>query len=142
MRSEELTSHAEWFTSAMKATCKKKNADYTGGASDALANFKVVENYHIPATQGLLTRMSDKMMRIGTFCSGQELQVSDEGVQDTLMDLANYAMLLSALIRDSERTMVDHARSYDVEEDLRKAQAVMGSAGVKAKTVARKKPKA
>lgn len=83
----------------MMEVTKRKNADYTGETSDPFANFTKVEALGITDTErGFLVRMTDKMARITSFVQKGELQVKDESVQDTLLDLANYAVLLSAYI--------------------------------------------
>lgn len=78
---------------------RKKNADYTGGASDPFSNFRSVEVLGIPAEVGFLTRMMDKMKRVASFVEKGELQVKDESVTDTLKDPANYSCLLAGLIK-------------------------------------------
>lgn len=57
--------------------------------------------YGIPAAQGLIVRMSDKMTRISNLLK-REAQVKDESIQDTLADLCNYAAILSAYIEDQK----------------------------------------
>jgi hypothetical protein len=89
----------------MADTCKKKNADYTGD-QDPFRNFALVEKLGIASTeQGFMTRMADKLSRLSTFISKGQLQVKDESVQDTLLDLANYCVLLSVyLTSKNEKT--------------------------------------
>lgn len=77
-----------------------KNADYCGVAGDPFANFTRVEGMGIATTeQGFLTRMLDKFCRITSFAQQGTLQVKDESVEDTLLDLANYSILLAGYIR-------------------------------------------
>jgi hypothetical protein len=57
--------------------------------------------------QGFLTRMSDKMSRITTFVQKGILQVSDESVDDTLLDLSNYCILMLGYI-ESKREKAMH----------------------------------
>jgi len=66
---------------------KAKNSDY--GASYNLAP----QLLGIPAHVGILVRMSDKLARACKLAQGQAAQVKDEALADTLMDLANYAVL-------------------------------------------------
>lgn len=95
-------------THRMHEICKRKNADYAGGreGADAFANFRVVECMGIATTeQGILTRMSDKLARLATFSQTGKLAVADESIHDTLLDLANYAIILAAYLDDKvERT--------------------------------------
>lgn len=103
MKKDDYIDFANKFFRTCLETTKKKNEDYTGKSDDALANFRSVELYNIPAEVGLLTRMQDKMMRIGSYITKGKLEVSDESVTDTLMDLANYSMLLAAYIEDKKQ---------------------------------------
>ncbi|MHB9075692.1 MAG: nucleotide modification associated domain-containing protein [Desulfobaccales bacterium] len=64
-----------------------KNADY--GSSYNLAPALL----GIPAHMGLLVRMTDKLARACKLAQGQAAKVGDEALTDTLLDLANYAVL-------------------------------------------------
>lgn len=79
----------------------KKNHDYAG--EDPLSNFKESEKMGIPAWKGVLVRMTDKMSRLQTFAKKGKLEVSDENVEDTLRDMAIYAILGLLLYRDDEK---------------------------------------
>ncbi len=88
------------YTGRMVATAEKKNADYAGASSAPFANFSHVEGLGIATTeQGFLTRMTDKLCRVATFAKKGVLQVSDESVEDTLLDLANYSLLMAAYVK-------------------------------------------
>jgi len=71
----------------MAAIHKAKNADY--GSSYNLAPALL----SIPAHVGILVRMTDKLARACKLAQGQAAQVKDEALADTLIDLANYAVL-------------------------------------------------
>ncbi len=71
----------------MAAIHKAKNADY--GNSYELSARLLAR----PVVEGLLHRMSDKMARACRLAQGQAPQVEGEALQDTLLDLANYAVL-------------------------------------------------
>jgi hypothetical protein len=87
----------------MKAITAAKNADYTGTGTDPFANFSRVEAMGICSTeQGFLTRMLDKVSRIGSFVQKGTLAVKDESVEDTLLDLANYAILMAGYIKSKK----------------------------------------
>jgi hypothetical protein len=84
---------------------RAKNADYSGAGDDPFANFRQIG--HLLQTpnaveQGFLTRMSDKMARIASFIAKGQLQVKDESVEDTLLDLANYCLLMIGFIKDKQ----------------------------------------
>lgn len=84
----------------MVAITKAKNSDYTGVTDDPFANFERVEDLGVTDTlRGFLTRMLDKYMRIVSFVQKGVLQVKDESVEDTLIDLANYCILMAGCIK-------------------------------------------
>jgi hypothetical protein len=67
------------------ATVKKKNKDY-GNSYE-----KMIDKYGMVA---LLIRFQDKLGRLDSLVlKGQEQEVSDESIEDTLKDIAGYALL-------------------------------------------------
>lgn len=99
MNREELILEFDNYVSRMRETLVNKNHDYSGDNSP-FHNFEVVEKVGIcSAEQGFLTRMMDKMMRINNFVASGVLKVQDEKIEDTLLDLANYSLLLSSFIK-------------------------------------------
>lgn len=102
MTKENYFVFAENFFNECVEISRKKNADYTGVNNDPFSNFKSVESLGISTEAGFLTRMMDKMARIGSFVSKGELQVKDESVKDTLRDLANYSCLLAGYIESKK----------------------------------------
>lgn len=99
-RQEYLDFHRQCCNKMIEVTIAKNN-DYAGFEDDSpFANFTVVERVGVSSTeQGFLTRMMDKFSRINTFVKKGVLSVSDESVQDTLIDLANYSILLAGYIK-------------------------------------------
>ena len=88
----------------MYRTTKVKNDDYSAGL-DPFANFTRVEALGICSPeQGFLVRMTDKMSRISSFVQRGELSVKSESVDDTLLDLAVYSLLLAAYLKSQEVT--------------------------------------
>ena len=57
----------------------------------------LVESLGVATTEeGFVVRMSDKLMRVANLVSsGNPNLVEDEKIEDTLIDLANYALLLA-----------------------------------------------
>jgi hypothetical protein len=84
---------------------KKKNADYAGsGGNNPFANFERAEAMGICSTeQGFLVRMIDKMSRLSTYTSKGKLVLEDETVYDTLIDMINYTVLLSAYLKGKSK---------------------------------------
>lgn len=81
-----------------------------------------------------LTRMSDKFNRIETLIlKRQEQKVEDEKLEDTLVDLANYAMMTVLWLRDNahiDQQLMDKLKdiyepedqTYDVNVDSQKVE--------------------
>lgn len=81
----------------MREICESKNSDYADSTTDPLRNFRACERIGIPAFDGALTRMSDKWERICNLRRKEREErtvgVRDESITDTLLDLANYAII-------------------------------------------------
>jgi len=73
-----------------------KNQDYGGG--DPLGNFREAEKIGIEPWRGALVRLLDKYSRVTSLVNGR--QVKDENIKDTLLDLANYAVLTIVLMEE------------------------------------------
>jgi hypothetical protein len=54
----------------------------------------------IPAWKGVLVRISDKFSRLCAFARQETLKVSDENIEDTLIDLANYCLICVLLYKE------------------------------------------
>jgi hypothetical protein len=63
-----------------------KNHDYASDA-DPFRNFRTFGRY------GILVRLSDKLARLRSFEEQGSLQVADEKIADTVLDIINYAVL-------------------------------------------------
>lgn len=70
-----------------------KNSDYATG-DDPFKNFRLCESLGITSVEkGMLVRISDKLSRISNLLD-KKGEVKDETINDTLSDLANYAMIM------------------------------------------------
>lgn len=80
---------------------QKKNADYAGrSGEEPFANFTRCEAMGICKTEaGMLVRMTDKMSRLSSFAESGTLMVKDESVEDTCLDLINYAVLFYSYLQ-------------------------------------------
>ena len=100
MNQQELFEFHIHMTGNALRLCRIKNNDYASGGTageNPFANFSRVEDMGITSTeQGFLVRMTDKMSRLSTFTRAGKLEVADESVEDTLLDLINYAVLFAA----------------------------------------------
>lgn len=103
MTPKEFEKYHREICDRMIALSVAKNHDYAGFGDDAFANFTVVERAGIASTeQGFLTRIMDKVSRINSFVKQGVLNVKDESIEDTLMDLANYAVLMAGYIKSKK----------------------------------------
>ena len=100
MTTEEFLEFKKEIAQRSYDICKQKNADYTADSGNAFKNFMMVEEMGICSTEdGFLTRMTDKMMRVTSFVKKGTLEVKSESVEDTLMDLSNYAELFMGYLK-------------------------------------------
>ena len=82
----------------MLEIAEAKNHDYGGKDSNPFANFMAVEHLGAASAEaGITVRMTDNLSRIITLLN-KGAKVTDESITDTLLDLANYALILKALI--------------------------------------------
>jgi hypothetical protein len=106
MNQKEFLEYHRQVIESMHDTCKKKNADYCGGKdnNDAFANFRLVEAFEVTTAEiGLFTRLLDKLSRIASFLKQGQLLVTNESVVDTLIDAANYCILMAAFLQSKNK---------------------------------------
>lgn len=107
MNSKQYLDLAEKELKQVLEIIKRKNADYTGGSEDALANFKLCEQLGVKAEHGVLIRMMDKMQRINSYLSKGSLEVKEETVLDAIRDIIGYAPALIALIDERPKVKLN-----------------------------------
>jgi len=105
MRFEEFEKlHRDLCERALEIS-RQKGHDYSG-TKDTLRNLKntgTLSGGAVSAEQGVLVRMGDKLSRLWSLLSGldSDAWVKDESMEDTLLDMVNYSILLVALLRES-----------------------------------------
>jgi hypothetical protein len=88
---------------AMKELHIKKNAGYAGADNpDAWANFRMSEAFDVSAFKGCLVRMSDKYIRVTNLIKNPNNEQVGESIDDTLTDLAAYALIAICLRREEK----------------------------------------
>ena len=87
----------------MRSLHIRKNAGYSGESADRWANFRMSEVFGVPAYLGALVRMSDKWIRITNLIKNPDLDQVGESVDDTLMDLAAYCLIVICLLREKRK---------------------------------------
>lgn len=94
-RTELYALHAKLCSEAFDVM-KRKNHDYSAG--DPLSNFFLSEALGTcTAANGIINRLGDKLSRLVSVLGKGEAQVKDESVDDTIVDIINYAVLLRAV---------------------------------------------
>lgn len=91
---DEVSENVKQFrciVNQMQTTYEKKNKDY----GDSFG--KSVDKYGFIAA---LTRMSDKFNRIENLILGAENEVPDESLEDTLIDMACYAVMTAIALHE------------------------------------------
>ena len=79
----------------------EKSHDY--GFRDPLANLRAAEELGIQPWVGCILRANDKVTRIKSFL--QSGQLKNESVQDSLMDIAAYAILALVLFEEEQHPL-------------------------------------
>ena len=104
-RDELLKSHTE-LTKKAHELMKRKNADYAGRAgTEPFANFTRCEAMGICTTEaGMLVRMTDKLSRLSSFVEAGAFQVKDESLEDTCVDIINYAILFHSFVQNKKNS--------------------------------------
>lgn len=79
---------------------KRKNQDYAGHG-DPFRNFRSSSIIGISVEKNIMLQIVNKISRIGNIL-GKDNAVKDEAVEDSILDLINYAAILNAYL-DSEK---------------------------------------
>ena len=124
-RHELIEYHAE-ITAEARKLMKRKNHDYAGDdAKNPWMNFERSEIMGVCKTeQAFMVRILDKVSRLITFIDAGELQVKEEGVQDSIIDIINYMVLFGAFIEDQKGQEAPHQgeAGFLTEEELAEDQ--------------------
>ena len=86
----------------MKEVHDMKRHDYAS-QEDVFKNFRTCEMAGIPAWKGVAIRIGDKVSRLMSFVKQNELKVKDESIRDTLIDMANYALICAILYDETKQ---------------------------------------
>jgi hypothetical protein len=77
----------------------RKQADY-GTEGDPFANVRASQDWGVPAWVGTMIRANDKVKRLQAAAQGSTLV--NEGVEDSLLDIATYALIALVLYREQQ----------------------------------------
>lgn len=100
MNIQQEQEHFDAFTQKMHQVLMGKGDDYAN--SDRLSNFKVVGNIcGISAEMSCLTLVATKVARLGVLLHSKKAP-NNESIRDSVLDLANYAVLLDMILTEKE----------------------------------------
>jgi hypothetical protein len=111
----------EWsnFTAKQLEVIKKKQGDYAN--DDVLSNFKTAAaNAGIKEEQQVLSLIATKVARLGNLFNGKEPNF--ESIEDSVLDLANYAFLLHCVLKDKNKNTI-HIKGWNVSDKGPQQQA-------------------
>lgn len=101
------------ITSKMSELYSKKNHDYGDAFGQTFAELGVIS---------AITRISDKTNRLKSLAT-KDQRVDDERIEDTLMDLANYAVMTLIELQDNDDTQpVETVTAYSDGKPVYKAE--------------------
>ncbi len=86
----------------------KKGRDYSGD-TDGLSNFRTF------GWKGIVVRLEDKMKRVIQFVKAGSFRVKEESIEDTLLDLINYAALTLIMYREENKNQAGCATEKTFE---------------------------
>ena len=91
----------------MQSVYEAKDNDYSATGLP-MGNLRKCEDAGIDAWRGCLVRIGDKMSRLENFLKEKEYLVISEKAEDTVVDLANYAILMSCLLEEIKKPYSDY----------------------------------
>lgn len=114
MTRDELLQYHATLCGAARDLMELKNRDYAGSkGNEPFANFTRCEAMGICDTEsGFMVRVTDKMSRLSSFLQAGKMYVSDESFNDTIVDVINYMVLLSAYASEKENKTYEES-SFD-----------------------------
>lgn len=117
MTSEQQLQIFDDFTAKMREVLVAKANDYAGDV-DRLRNFKQVGDVTgIGAPRAVLTHIATKVSRLGTLL-GSGKAPSNESVGDSVLDLANYSILLYMVLVEGSAQKAEVGKGYTFLEAL------------------------
>lgn len=108
------------YTDKMKDLYLKKNHDYGDSVSKTFDEYGLVS---------FLVRMDDKMNRIKTLNKIQDTAVRGEKIEDTLLDLANYAILALTEIEFRKKLLLSEQNEEYPKKDVEMTQKYIDEQG-------------
>jgi len=103
MTQQQQEQHFEGLTSQMKQILLKKGGDYATSI-DKLSNFKLAGTIcGLTPELNCLSLIATKVARLGVLLSNTGKAPNNESIRDSILDLANYAVLLDMLVGEKDK---------------------------------------
>lgn len=100
MTKENQQKHFTEITEQMKGVLLSKGNDYAN--ADRLSNFKLAGTIcGLTPELNCLSLIATKVARLGVLLN-TESKPNNESIEDSILDLANYTLLLSMIIKDKD----------------------------------------
>lgn len=101
MNKDEQLKHFDATVARMRAILESKGDDYAG--ADRLSNFKNVgAMVRTSPETSCLDKIATKVARLGTLFASSDAP-KNESIEDSVLDLANYAILLHMIVADTRK---------------------------------------
>lgn len=105
LETDNVHAHLE-VCGELNVTYERKNADYGDSFAQSLDKHGLIAS---------IVRMDDKLNRVTSLNNSGDIQVTDESLRDTVMDLANYA-IMTVMWMDSIK---EEHKKIDIDEEYR-----------------------
>jgi hypothetical protein len=106
MNLEEQEIHFDEITLKMESILFKKGNDYAN--EDRLSNFKLAGTIcGMSAELNCLNLIATKVARLGVLLQHKGLPPNNESIRDSVLDLANYAILLDMILGEKQQDIDD-----------------------------------
>lgn len=116
MNKKEQIEYFDKFTSKMKDVLLSKSNDYSI-EEDVLSNFKYAGNIcGLKPDQNCLSLIATKVARLGVLLKSEK-EPSNESIKDSVLDLANYTILLG-MILDSQIKNYPELNTISIEKQM------------------------
>ena len=102
MKQVDYLEFVKQLNKEMELLVEKKNKDYAQ-PEDALANFRMSENFGVDPLTGLSIRLGDKFRRLMSFCKNGNLAVKSEPVEDVFKDFIGYSYIALAMLHSQKK---------------------------------------
>ena len=98
MNTKQQSKHFQELIDKIRATQISKQGDYAN--ADVLSNFKVAgANCGLSAEMQCLSLIATKVARLGVLLQTED-KPNNESIRDSVLDMANYSILLDMILTD------------------------------------------